>query len=327
MKTIIQANELEEMFFENFQQKSLTTSVDGLREMKFSSEISTGLGQFSDISFDGLYIGFGELDLNRTTQIHYRSGHEIISMLFMFTGGTIMQHDGLHNPIELSPYTHNLFYLNEEVGKKEWMTCQNTSFRAMEISLTPEFFLSLFPEGGNYMKDFVKGVIQKRSKSLTNYQPAITPQMMHIIHDIMNCNKPLSLRKLFLGSRVMELLMLQIDQMQSEEKTNGISNNNKELMFEVKHFLESNLEPDFSIHSLAKNFGTNEYTLKKEFKSLFGKSIFDYWNHVRFDYAKQLLKDGYSVQQLAFKLGYSNTQNFSTAFKRRFGMVPSYFKG
>ena len=150
---------------------------------------------------------------------------------------------------------------------------------------------------------------------------------MHIIHDIMNCNKPLSLRKLFLGSRVMELLMLQIDQMQSEEKTNGISNNNKELMFEVKHFLESNLEPDFSIHSLAKSFGTNEYTLKKEFKSLFGKSIFDYWNHVRFDYAKQLLKDGYSVQQLAFKLGYSNTQNFSTAFKRRFGVVPSYFKG
>lgn len=326
MKTIITADQLENMFHESYEEKEITTTVDGFTERKFTVSLSTGSGTFSGITFDGLSVGFGEFNLNRTTQIHYRYGREVISMLFMFSGCTVMQHRGLSSEIELVPNTHNLFYLNEEIGKKEWMNRHNNSFQAMEISLTPAFFTNVFPESGDFMKEFVKGVAKKRSASLTGCQPVITSQMMHIIHDIMNCDKPLSLKKLFLGSRIMELLMLQIDQIQSERVNNQVSASNKARFYEVKSFLETHLEPDFSIHSLAKDFGTNEYTLKKEFKSLFGKSIFDYWNSVRFDYAKRLLKEGYSIQQLAFKLGYSHTQNFSTAFKRRFGIAPSRFK-
>ena len=149
---------------------------------------------------------------------------------------------------------------------------------------------------------------------------------MHIIHDIIHCDRPVALKKLLISSRVMELLMLQLDQVQNNFEHPLVSPKNKEVIFGVKRFLESHLEPDFSISSLARQFGTNEYTLKKEFKSTFGKSIFDFWNQVRFDYAKHLLKDGYSIQQLSNKLGYSSPQNFTTAFKRRFGIVPSYFK-
>ncbi|MEM9833815.1 MAG: AraC family transcriptional regulator [Bacteroidota bacterium] len=326
MKTIITADQLEEMFYESYEEKELNTSVYGFTERRFTASLSTGAGSFTDISFDEFNVGYGEIDLDRTTRLHYRSGVERVSMTFIFSGGMVMQHDGLSSEIEVQPHTHNLFYLHEEVGQKEWTSYGNGSLKAMEISLTSDFFMRLFPESGSFMKAFVKGITNKRSTCLSGHQPVITSQMLHIIHDIMHCNKPKSLKKLFIGSRIMELLTLQLEQVHCGTSSQVVSKQNQERMFEVKSFLETQLEPTFSIGSLAKDFATNEFTLKKEFKRLFGKSIFDYWNAVRFGHAKQLLKDGYPVQQLADKMGYSSPQNFSTAFKKRFGVVPSAYK-
>ena len=104
----------------------------------------------------------------------------------------------------------------------------------------------------------------------------------------------------------MDLLMLQIEQIQFTENDNALPKGSKERLYAVKNFLESKLEPQFSLKTLATQFGTNEFTLKREFKQLFGKSVFDYWN--------------------AIQMGYSNAQNFSTAFKRRYGISPSFYK-
>ena len=326
MKTIITPVELNEMFYESYQERRMCIDPSGLVERHFSAKLPMGKGSFTEISFDGLYIGYGELELGRTTQIHYDPVPEIFSMLFIFSGRTVMQHSGLDLEITLDANGHNLFYLNEETGKKEWMSYPGKPMQGLEISFTPGFFTRFFPGDIDYMKPFTARIANNQSVALTRYRQVITPSMQHIINDILFCNKPAFLKKLFLSARVMELLMLQLDQMQCDGDRQGISKENKERMFEVKSFLENQLEPGFSIHSLAKDFGTNEFSLKKEFKLLFGKSVFDYWNGSRFDHAKQLLKNGYSIQQLADKMGYSNPQNFSTAFKRRFGVAPSTYK-
>ena len=161
---------------------------------------------------------------------------------------------------------------------------------------------------------------------ISDYRTLVTPSMLQILQDIIHCDKPMALKKLFLSSRIMELLMLQIDQVQFNDQKHSISKGNKEKLHEVKRYLDSKLEPEFSLKTLAMNFATNEFTLKKEFKLLFGKSIFEYWNGMRFDYAKRLLKEGYSIKQLANQMGYSNPQNFSTAFKKRYGIPHSFFK-
>ena len=329
MKTIITKDQLNEMFYESYVERNVYVLDSGYHERQFSASLNACKGDFYDVSFDGVYIGYGELDLTRNVQIHYESPQEMISMLFLFSGCTVMQHEGLSSESVLLTGTHNLFYLNEEVGQKEWMNCPNypsKHLRGLEISFTPELFKRFLPGDSHNLHAFTGSIKAGRSAAFASCQPIISPPMMHIIYDILHCEKPAALRKLFFASKAMELFMLQIDQLQCGNGEYLVSKQNQDRMFEVKSFLESHLDPDFSIHSLAKAFGTNEYTLQKEFKFLFGKSIFDYWNSSRFDYAKQLLKEGYSIQQLAEKLGYSNTQNFSTAFKKRFGVPPSFFK-
>ena len=57
------------------------------------------------------------------------------------------------------------------------------------------------------------------------------------------------------------------------QKSNGVTVNNREMVFEVKNFLESHLEPYFSIGSLAKEFGTNEFTKKGSLKVYSAKAF------------------------------------------------------
>ncbi len=326
MKTIITAGELNEMFQESYEEQSASTTPNGLVERQFSCRLSTGAGSFTDYTLDGLYIGFGELRLKRTTQIHTEADRQKIQLVYVFSGQTVMQHQGLRSAVTLEDGQYNLFYLHEDTGQQEWMNHSNKSHQGLEICLTPAFITQFLPEDSPDFQHFVTSMTKDQSTALTNYSPVITPTMMHIIRSIMHTNTPASLKKLFLYSRIMELLMLQFEHMYCGSDSRGISKQNKERMFEVKSFLEVQLEPTFSIRSLAKDFATNEFTLKKEFKQLFGKSIFDYWNEVRFNYAGRLLKEGYSIQQLADKMGYSSPQNFSTAFKRRFGIIPSAYK-
>jgi AraC-like DNA-binding protein len=41
------------------------------------------------------------------------------------------------------------------------------------------------------------------------------------------------------------------------------------------------------------------------------------------DKAKLLLKEGKPVREVAFEVGYKNAHHFTTAFKKKFGYLPS----
>ena len=56
---------------------------------------------------------------------------------------------------------------------------------------------------------------------------------------------------------------------------------------------------------------------------LFGTPIFQYTQNLRLEKALQLLHTGdYSIREVADAVGYSYSKNFTTAFKRRYGVSP-----
>lgn len=79
-----------------------------------------------------------------------------------------------------------------------------------------------------------------------------------------------------------------------------------------------------SIQQLAKIAAISESKLKKDFKTMYGLPIYEYYQKARM-YAAQdkLLTGKYSVKEVAMELGYSNLSNFTIAFKKEFGILPS----
>lgn len=78
------------------------------------------------------------------------------------------------------------------------------------------------------------------------------------------------------------------------------------------------------ISQLAKMVSISESKLKKDFKVMYGSPIYEYYQKARMQAAQDKLLTGkYSVKEVAMELGYANLSNFTIAFKKAFGVLPS----
>lgn len=78
-----------------------------------------------------------------------------------------------------------------------------------------------------------------------------------------------------------------------------------------------------TIDQFAKMASMSSTKLKKNFKNLFGDSIYSYYQKHRMLKAKELMMaKKYTVKQVAREVGYDNVSNFITAFKKQFHLSP-----
>lgn len=78
------------------------------------------------------------------------------------------------------------------------------------------------------------------------------------------------------------------------------------------------------IPELAKMVNISETKLKNNFKTVYGLPIYQYFQKARMRAARDVLETNkYSIKQVAMELGYTNLSNFSTAFRKEFGILPS----
>lgn len=96
------------------------------------------------------------------------------------------------------------------------------------------------------------------------------------------------------------------------------------LLFEVREKLILNPEGGCpNIQSLSEDFGVSPTKLKTNFKIVFGKPIFQYFQEERMELAKKMIESGTcSVSDVGYKVGYTNLSKFSSAYKKHFGFTP-----
>lgn len=102
----------------------------------------------------------------------------------------------------------------------------------------------------------------------------------------------------------------------------------REKVMEAYQIIIDNLETPKTIRELSRMVGMNECYLKKGFKVTFGKTIHEFQQFQRIEKAKELLKEGrYSINEVAFKMGFGSASHFSSSFKKISGMRPCELLG
>jgi AraC-like DNA-binding protein len=87
--------------------------------------------------------------------------------------------------------------------------------------------------------------------------------------------------------------------------------------------IDAHLDQELTVQSIANAAGVNSVILQRAFRADQGVSIFEYVRRRRLDYAREALeRDDISVGEAAYMVGYKSPCNFSTAFRRRFGISP-----
>ena len=85
---------------------------------------------------------------------------------------------------------------------------------------------------------------------------------------------------------------------------------------------------DFQVTDLCQEMNLSRSQLYRKIKALFGESIIDYVQQVRLEKARELLLEGkLPVAEIAYQVGYSSPDYFSTVFRSRYGVAPSQVRG
>jgi AraC-like DNA-binding protein len=151
--------------------------------------------------------------------------------------------------------------------------------------------------------------------------------MIRILTDIRNCQFQGGIKKLFLQSKIFELLALQCEQYE-RAGWNGyavnISATEREKIYHARDLLLSAVQSPPSLHELSRQAGLNEFKLKTGFKKVFDNTVFGYLNDYRMEQARQKLlqQNEHSLAQIADELGYSSLQHFCNAFRKKYGVSP-----
>ncbi len=221
---------------------------------------------------------------------------------------------------------HTIFYISTEeyeLTLKPW----TGNCRILSVLLPVEVFTGLLhPEYDSHNR-LLHRLDQSYQGSLMDESMPLLPALSHLINSLTQPPKDPALQYLFFKSRALELLMLQLEQIEQtfcRQFRDECEMARMKPLLLARQILEEQLTDPPRIPDLAKMAGTNEYDLKKNFKKIWGFTIYGYVNELRMKRAWQYLeKENCTVSETAHLVGYKNPQHFTVAFKKRFSILPS----
>ncbi|MEM6736907.1 MAG: AraC family transcriptional regulator [Bacteroidota bacterium] len=327
MVTRVYSSEMKEMIFEVKYPSFFCDASKEITERSYYLDIFFGQGGVQEVFFDNIYIAFGEFHLVNDTRLYYESESEFIEMTFLLDGHMSTTSSALEKDFTLGEGFHNIVYTKDFKGS-QLSSAQQTQ-KILKINLSPSSFLKYFPDSDKAYEKMKVCMEQGKNHLLFDASFHITSQMYSIIADIMGCRRKGLYKKMYLESKVIELLMLQMEQSRPDIFSESLSlkKHHIEKLYQVKELLEDDITSIMSLTDMAKKVGSNTCTLKRGFKELFGTSIYSYWKGLRLEKAKTILtNEQISVKEVARKIGYRNPEHFTSAFKKQFGVSPSKFK-
>lgn len=202
------------------------------------------------------------------------------------------------------------------------------SFCSVGILVQPWLMKDLCVEFWDNLSDEFKRALKPSREKIDFHRTlSITPLINMKLHEILGCCYQGSMKKYFFESKVLEILLMAIEQLINPFEANyafrSIFPECPEFIDDARNILLENMADPPSLLELSKLVGVNKTTLNKSFRRFYGSSIFEYLRICRLEKSKLLLQRGRkNVTEVAFEVGYSQQSSFTTEFKKYFGKNP-----
>lgn len=148
-----------------------------------------------------------------------------------------------------------------------------------------------------------------------------------VIQQLLYDRKPHYLQCAYTQLKLTELLVLFFEKAEgiaAKGVVPGLRAEDLERMQQVRDMLHNEPAETYSLVGLARAVGTNEATLKKNFKMVYGTTVFGYLTARRMELAKELLLEKeLKVSAVAQEVGYKYASHFTAAFRKHFGVLPT----
>jgi AraC-like DNA-binding protein len=290
----------------------------GLTQARSTWQHAGSSATMTDYFLNGLQLTTMSAQLRRPLAFDLEVERPWLAMYFQLDGQVDSRSCALR-PLRIGQGRQNL--LSDEAPRNHY-TFQGLQYNCLTVHLTPAFFADLVLGNPEWLAVHEARLHRPEPFVLLPPDVAITPTQSALIQQIMAAPYSGSLQKMFLEARFLDLFMEQ--QAQLAPRACRPTSRDRDVLHAVREFLDRHYAHPPGLLALARQFGTNDFKLKKGFRELFGTTVFGYVAERRLQVARQLLTlTAQPVQEVAEAVGFSNPANFATAYRRKFGHAPS----
>lgn len=206
------------------------------------------------------------------------------------------------------------FYLSEEVLQEAYRNLVETiddhlnkPFNSAPCSLT-----------------FSERIYHLKENQLGQYLTQIRPQLLRS-----NACETLNFDEVFfqLASHLLSTqfnIRQQIDQIPSARLSTRQELHRRLCL--AHQYIHDNFNKDIQLEKLAKVAMLSKFHLLRTYKQIYGVTPYKQVLQLRLAKAKELMEKDYGLEEIAFKLGFSDRRSFTKAFKKSFQIPPSDFR-
>ncbi len=221
--------------------------------------------------------------------------------------------------------THNIMYL--EAPQLDILFPTQDKYRYFIITLTAGVLQEKFAHIPAVIAPLCEAIHHQRPIRAFDQNLPMQPAMYQVLQDMYNNPFTGDWQSFYLETKTMEMLALQVGQYAalSQDKQPGaeLSARDTDTMHAIRAYATANFLEPLSLQGIARNFAINEYQLKKQFRGLFGQTLFQYIHQCKMVYAReQLSTTDKQVSEVAYELGYNHPSHFITSFSKYFGVRP-----
>ena len=301
----------------------------------YTNKKSPELGYLLSYSREGFYnLGIADYTIPKDFSISFDNPEFLMRFGVVFEGVTEFKID--NNPV--SSFTPASFFVVEKdlKGQQTWKKGQH--FHGIEVTIFKSYFDEVIKPNFPNLLDL--------ETIINNYTYIYLPlEIIEIIQQLQNLSYNNGLNSIYLESKILECIAILVNEISKNTEnafTNQINYGNIKIgsnrvikltssdihaIQKAHEILQKNYSDPPSIQTLSKMVLLNEQKLKAGFSKHYHTSIGDYVNVSKMTTAANLLSTtDLSINEIASKIGYNYSANFSKMFKKTYGKTPLKFR-
>jgi AraC-like DNA-binding protein len=317
---------LKQLSFSKFKNENYTL---------YTNKSRPELGYLISYSREGYYnLGIADYTIPEDFSLCFNNPELLMRFGLVYKGATEFEIE--NNPV--SSFTPSSFFVIEKdlKGRQIWKKGQH--YHGTEITIQERYFTEIIKPNFPDIMDF--------NSLIRNYTYTYLPlEIVRIIRQLQSLANENSLNSIYLEAKILECIAILINEVSKSPEnafTNQINYGNINIgasrvikltssdiraIQKAHDILSNNYNDPPSIDTLSKMVFLNEQKLKAGFSKHYHMSIGEYTNHIKMTVAANLLSTtDLSIENIASKVGYNYSANFSKMFKKIYGKTPLKFR-
>ena len=295
----------------------------------------------NDDSFDVTWQYPEQLGQGTYREFQLRQGIELLIARYYLHDDVIMESPERSHPLEYvfgiageststSIPSGQYFLCGSGVAPREkWERSATEPIVQVSVHIEPEVFQSFL--GDRELASMKLGHLIKESDFYYQRRDTTTLAMQTVLHQILHCPFQNITKKIYLESKVWELMALLIEEErerhQSKRSAVTLKPDDIDRIHHAKEILTQQSDHPPLLLDLARQVGLNDWTLKRGFREIFGTTAFGYLHDYRLEQARQLLLENrLNVSQIACQIGFGSCSYLSKVFRKKYGVSPKQYQ-